>query len=349
MAALANREIYSAMGKGLGGCFAMGTCFCMLDTVRNPSPGNFLSVCTFGLASWALLAGAVRVKQSSFGASAPVSETIVGWQFGAPSWIRAGVWIGLFLVLLALAAVMVGHQTELHLPAQGVKLVFAAAFGAYLLGCRRLETFVRARLRHRYPDKPQVAISASGLWITGTEIPWGCIQAITRSKRSVKLVNVDTIVVRAQSGRSPENIECDLSDSVEDPQGLCAKLQSAAAAHGAPLQPQGRELRPATRSRLQENRERLREAREKVEQWRATLPQEIAKTEVQIEAVKSRIAQSETRIAELEVALAQNDRPSEQAQKNLELTRASLQANLRVHDSYEKLLETQRNAYEKRR
>ena len=238
MATLANRETYSALGKGLGACAAMGTCFCILDTIRNPSAGTFMSVCIFGSAAWALLAGAVKVKRPSFATSAPghASETIVGWELGAPSWIRALVWIGLFLVMLALVAEATLNRSRLHISANGAKLFSTAAFGIYLLGCQRLERFVRLHLRGRYPDKPQVSISATGLWITGTEIPWDSIQGLARRKRSLKVIGVETILVRARNSKRSEDIEIDLSDSVEDPDLLYAKLRSAAAAHGVQLQ-----------------------------------------------------------------------------------------------------------------
>lgn len=350
MATLANRETYSALGKGLGACAAMGTCFCILDTIRNPSAGTFMSVCIFGTASWALLAGAVKVKRPSFATSAPehASETTVGWKLGAPSWIRALIWIGLFVVMLAVVAEVIFNRSRLHISANGAKLFSAAAFAIYLLGCQRLERFIRLHLRQRYRDKPQVSISATGLWITGTEIPWGCIQGLTRRKRNLKVIGVETIVVRAHNSKRSEDIEIDLSDSVEDPDVLYAKLQSAAAAHGVQLQPPRRDSAAATRNRLAAACEQARTSRAKTEQWRAGLPQEIAKTEAQLEDVKSRIVQAENKIAELEAALSKKDCSLERTQKQLELTKTSLRTMVGLRDATERLLATQRRAYEKR-
>lgn len=350
MATLANRETYSALGKGLGACAAMGTCFCILDTIRNPSAGTFMSVCIFGSAAWALLAGAVKVKRPSFATSAPehASETIVGWELGAPSWSRALVWIGLFLVMLVLVAEATLNRSRLHISANGAKLFSTAAFGIYLLGCQRLERFVRLHLRGRYPDKPQVSISATGLWITGTEIPWGSIQGLTRRKRSLKVIGVETILVRARNSKRSEDIEIDLSDSVEDPDLLYAKLRSAAAAHGVQLQLPRRESAAATRKRVAATREQARASLAKAEQWRAGLGEGMAKTEAQLEDVKSRIVQTENRIAELKAALSKEDCPLEQTQKQLELTQASLRTMLGLREATERLLATQRKAYEKR-
>ena len=350
MATVANRETYSALGKGVGACLAMGTCFCILDTIRNPSAGTFMSVGIFGSASWALLAGAARVKRPSFATSSPdhASETIVGWKLGAPSWIRALVWIGLFAVMLVVVAEAMLNRSRLHLSVNGMKLLSTAAFGIYLLVCQRLEKLVRMHLRGRYPDKPQVSISAAGLWITGTEIPWASIQGLARRKRSLKVIGVETILVRARNSKRFEDIEIDLSDSVEDPDILFAKLQSAAAAHGVQLQPQRRESIATTRRRVAASREQAAASLAKAEQWRAGLPQEIAKTEAQLEDVKSRIAQAETRIAELQAALSKDDCPLERTQKQLELTQANLKTTLGLRDATERLLATQRKAYEKR-
>jgi chromosome segregation ATPase len=86
----------------------------------------------------------------------------------------------------------------------------------------------------------------------------------------------------------------------------------------------------------------------KAEQWRAGLGEGIAKTEAQLEDVKSRILQAENRIAELKVAISKEDCPLERTQKQLELTQASLRTLLGLREATERLLATQRKAYEKR-
>ena len=73
-------------------------------------------------------------------------------------------------------------------------------------------------------------------------------------------MRVDTILVQAQGANRLENMEIDLSDSVEDPRELYAKLRSAAAAHGAQLMPEG-ELFGAAKVNLKEARERVRALR----------------------------------------------------------------------------------------
>lgn len=357
MATVANREATSAMAKGLGWCAFLGTFFSIIDTIRNPRFHNFTSVCIFGFACWTLLKIATLIKRPSFanGVQVQTADTVLGRSFGTPSWMRPSIWIGLFLVMIGLLGALFRYRSSLHLRDGTVHLAALAIFALYLLACQQAERFARAYLRRRYPDQPQVAIGAAGLWITGTEIPWASIRSISRKTRRLRTIGVDTIVVEAQAGRRAEAIEIDLSDSVEDPGELYAKLQSAAAAHGAPLQAPDPELKMARmhpqerRARLEKNRELLRQALEQSEQRRARLPEEIANTEAQIEAVKSRIAQSETRISELEASLTDGDPFKEQKQKNLELTRANVQSNLRLRDSLERLLQTQRSAYEKHR
>lgn len=345
------------MAKGLGWCAFLGTFFSIIDTIRNPRFHNFTSVCIFGLACWSLLKVATLIKRPSFanGVQVETADTVVGRSFGTPPWVRPSIWIGLFLVMICLLAALFWYRFALHLRDGAVHIAALAIFALYLLACQQAERFARAYLRRWYPDRPQVALGAEGLWITRTEIPWASIRSITRKSRRVRTIGVDTIVVEAQALRRPEAIEIDLSDSVEDPGELYAKLQSAAAAHGAPLQGPDRELKMArtnpqeSRVRLEKNRELRRQALEQAEQRRARLPEQIANTEAQIEAVKSRIVQSETRISELEAGLTDGDPFKEQKQRNLELTRANVQANLRLRDSLERLLQTQRTAYEKRR
>jgi hypothetical protein len=338
------------MAKVLGGCAAVGTFFSIIDTVRNPSLGNFTSVCIFGFASRALLKGAVFVKEPSFAsvAAAELTDTVVGRSFGAPAWVRPAIWVGLFLVMISLLAGLYRYRSALHLPAGGVHPAFMAIFALYLLSCRQLECVARGYLRRWYPDQPQVAIGADGLWITGTEIPWSCIRSIIRRTRRLKVIGVDTIVVRAQTVKRPESIEIDLSDSVEDPQALYAKLRSAAAAHGANLLPEGQEWGPSS-EKLGASRERARAVLQKHEEWRASLPEEIAKTEAQLEEVNSRIAESEARIRDLEAPLASASGHREQTEKQLEQARTGLRTRLALRESLSKLLATQRNAWEKRR
>jgi len=345
------------MAKGLGWCAFFGTFFSIIDTIRNPRFHNFTSVCIFGFACWALLKIATLIKRPSFANDVQVrtADAVVGRRFGTPLWVRPSIWIGLFIVMLGFLGGLFWYRFSLHLRSSTVQIAALAIFALYLLACQQAERFARAYLRQWYPDQPQVTIGASGLWITGTEIPWTSIRSIKRKTRRLKSIGVETIVVEAEARRRAEAIEIDLSDSVEDPEELYAKLQSAAAAHGAPLraphpEPKMGRMQPQdTRARLEKNRELLRQALEQSEQRRARLPEEIANTEAQIEAVKSRIAQSETRISELEASLTDDDPFKEQKQKNLELTRANVQSNLRLRDSLERLLQTQRSAYEKRR
>ena len=239
MATLANRDSYSAVSKVLGVCFAVGAFFSVLDAIRNPIAKNFTSVCFFGFASWVLLTVAARAKRPGFAMTggSQALETIVGWKLGAPSWVRLVVWISLFLLLLALVGELVQNRSALHLSPDGLKLASMSALGAYLFACPRLEHSARLYLRARYPDAPQVSINAAGLWVTGTHIPWTSIRAIMRQTRNLNLFRVDTIVVRALAAKRSEDIEIDLSESVEDPQALYAKLRSAAEAHGAKLLP----------------------------------------------------------------------------------------------------------------
>jgi hypothetical protein len=345
------------MAKGLGWCAFLGTFFSIIDTIRNPRFHNFTSVCIFGCVCWVLLKTATLIKRPSFANDVPVqtADTVVGRRFGTPQWVRPSIWISLFIVMIGLLGGLFRHRYSLQLRGGALQIAAFAIFALYLIACQQAERLARACLRRRYPDQPQVAIGAAGLWITGTEIPWAAIRSIARKSRRLKTIGVDTIVVEAQARRRTEPIEIDLSDSVEDPEELYDKLQSAAAAHGAQLHAADRELRMArmpsqeSRARLGKNRELLRQALEHAEQRRARLPEEIATTEAQIEAVKSRIAQSETRISELEASLTDGGPFKEQKQKNLELTRTSLQTNLRLRDSLERLLQTQRSAYEKRR
>jgi hypothetical protein len=350
MATVSNREATSAMAKVLGGCAAVGTFFSIIDTVRNPSLGNFTSVCIFGFASWALLRSAVLVKQPSFAsvAGAEPWDTVVGRSFGAPAWVRPAIWVALFLVMISLFAGLYRYHSALQFSAGAVPPAFMAIFALYLFSCRELECVARGYLRRWYPDQPQVAIGADSLWITGTEVPWSCIRSISRRTRRLKVIGVDTIVVGAQTVKRPESIEIDLSDSVEDPHALYAKLRSAADAHGANLLPEGQEW-GASSNNLRASRERVRAARQKYDEWRTSLPQEIAKTEAQLEDANSRIAESETRVRELEAALASASGQREQTEKRLEQARTSLRTRLALRDSLAKLLATQRNAWEKRR
>jgi hypothetical protein len=345
MATLSNREATSAMAKVLGGCAAVGTFFSIIDTVRNPSLSNFTHVCIFGLASWVLLKGAVFVKEPSFANVAGVEPTdsVAGRSFGAPAWVRPIIWVGLFLVMISLFAGLFHYRSAFRLPDGGVHAAIMAIFALYLLSCRQLECVARGHLRRWYPDKPQVALGANGLWITGTEVPWNCIRSITRRTRRLKVIGVDTIVVRAQTAKRPESIEIDLSDSVEDPQALYAKLRSAADAHGPNLLREGQEWDPSS-NKLGDIRERARATLQKHEEWRASLPQEIAKTEGQLEDVNFRIAESEARIRDLETRLV-----SVSGRKQLEQAHTSLRTRLALRDSLSKLLATQRNALKKRR
>jgi hypothetical protein len=350
MASVANREATSAMAKGLGWCAALGTFFSILDTARNRSLHNLASVCIFGFACWALLKAAVLIKRPSFAnvAKVQITDTVVGRSFGAPAWVRPAIWVGLFIVVTSICVELFRYRFALHLKAGGIYCAVMAAFALYLLGCQQAERFGRSYLRRWYPDQPQVAIGAEGMWVTGTLIPWTSIGAINRRMRRVQGIGVDTIVVQARGARGVEGIEIDLSDSVEDPQALYAKLRSAAAAHGAKLLPEGQGLgaRPVS---ARAARARARAAREKYDEWRASLPQEIAKTEAQLGDVKARIAASEAKIRDLEAALSFRPDQRELTGARLEQARANLRASLSLRDSLVKLLATQRSALEKRR
>lgn len=338
------------MAKGLGGCAAMGTFFSIIDTIRNHSFHNFTSVCIFGVACWGLLKVSVLIKQPSFARVPQVqsTDTILGRAFGTPNWVRPTLWIALFIVLVSLFVELFHYRLALHLEGGRLSLAFVALFAIYLLGCQQAERSARTYLRRWYPDQTQVAIGAQGLWITGTEIPWTSIRAIERGTRRLKAIGVDTIVVQAQAAKRIEPIEIDLSDSVENAWDLYAKLRSAAAAHGAPLLPEGQTLASAQSDRLKASRGRVRAARKDYEQWRTALPQAIAKTEAQLEDAISRIAEYEAKIRELEAPHFQPGQ-SERNQLRLELTRNNLRATLGLRDSLAKLLATQKAALAKRR
>ena len=239
MATVANRDGTSAMAKGLAGCAAVGTFFSIIDTIRNHTFHNFSSVCIFGLACWGLLKIAARIKQPSFASAEQVQRTdaVLGQRFGTPGWVRPAIWAALFLVMLMLFAALFRYRSALNLPPRGLQFALMVVFGLYLLCCQQAERLVRTYLRRWYADEPQVAIGAEGLWITGTEIPWSAIRGIERRTRRLKVIGVDTIVVKAQAGKRVDPIEIDLSDSLEDPEELFAKLRSAVAAHGAPATP----------------------------------------------------------------------------------------------------------------
>jgi Skp family chaperone for outer membrane proteins len=347
MASVANRETTSAMVKVLGGVAAAGTFFSLIDMARNRSVHNFTSLCIFGFVCFALFKAAAIVKRPSFANFAQVgsADTVIGRKFGTPAWVRPAIWAGLFLITISFATLLFASRATLHLEGGRFTLAFMGMFALYLLACQRSERFARGYLRHWYPDQPQVAIGAEGLWITGTAIPWTSLRAVSRRIRRVKVIGVDTIVVTAQAAKRAEDIEIDLSDSVEDKQALYDKLRSAAAAHGAKLVPEGQTSPIAARPA----RERAAAARKNYDDWQATLPQEIAKTESQLEEVRARIAQSEAKISELEGALLFGPGPRGRSELLLEQTRKTLSASMSLRDSLEKLLATQRNALEKRR
>jgi hypothetical protein len=350
MATVANREGTSAMARGLGGCAAMGTFFSIIDTIRNHSFHNLTSVCIFGFACWGLFKVGVLIKQPSFArvGQLKLSDTVVGRAFGTPIWVRPILWVALFIVLIGLLVELFRDRFALHLEGGRLSAAFMALFAIYLLGCQQAERLARSYLRRWYPDQPQVAIGAEGMWITGTEIPWTAIRTIDRRTRRLKAIGVDTIVVQAQAAKRVEPIEIDLSDSLEDAKDLYAKLRSAAAAHGAPLLAEGQTLASAQSDRLKASRERARAARENQSQWRATLPREIAKTEAQLEDVSSRIAEAEAKIRGLQ-GLHFQPGQSERNQRQLELARANLRATLRLRDALAKLLATQKISLQKRR
>ena len=348
MASVANRDGTAAMAKGLGGCAALGTFFTIIDTIRNHSLHNFTSVCIFGFACWGLIKVSTLIKRPGFAnvAQVAVGDTVLGRSFGTPTWVRPALWIGLFFVMIALLIGLFQSRVAFHLQAGRLQVAFMLIFGLYLFSSQHGERLVRTYLRRWYPDQPQVAIGAEGLWITGTEIPWTAIRAISRRTRRLKAIGVDTIVVEAQASKRVEAIEIDLSDSVEDPRELYAKLRSAAVGHGANLLPEGQVWSwPTARA----GRERARVARQKSEEWRASLPQEIAKTEAQLEDTTSRIAESESKIRDLETALSFGPDQPEQRAMQLEQARKNLTAALRLRDSLTNLLATQRGAWEKRR
>jgi hypothetical protein len=350
MATVANREANSAMAKGLGGCAAMGTFFSIIDTIRNHSLHNFTSVCLFGFACWGLFKVGTLIKQPSFGNVAQIrlTDAVVGRAFGTPAWVRPTLWVALFIVMTSLFVGLFRYRSALHLEGGRMQIAFMAVFAIYLLGCQRAERVARTYLRCWYPDQPQVAIGAEGLWITGTEIPWTSIRAIERRTRRLKVIGVDTIVVQAQATKRVEAIEIDLSDSLENAQDLYAKLRSAAAAHGANLLPEGQTLRSAQWANLRVSRERARAARQNYEDWRAKLPQEIARTEARLKEAISQIAEYEAKIRDLEAPHFQPGQ-SERNQMQLEQARRSLHAMVGLRDSLAKLLATQRAAWAKRR
>ena len=335
------------MVKVLGGVAAAGTFFSLIDTVRNRSLHNFTSLCIFGFACFALLKVAALVKRPSFANFTQVrsDDAVVGRSFGTPPWVRRAIWTGLFLVLISFGTLLFALRAKLHLEAGRFTLAFMGLFGLYLLVCQQAERFARDYLRRWYPDQPQVTIGAEGLWVTGTVIPWNSIRAITRRVRRLRLIGVDTIVVTAQAAKRAEDIEIDLSDSVDDPQALYDKLRSAAVAHGAKLLPEGQSVIVSASAA----RERARAARKKHDDWRATLPEGIARTESQLEDVTNRIAQTEDKIRELEAALLYGPGPRERTEPLLEQARKNLDVSLSLRASLEKLLATQRNALEKRR
>ena len=338
------------MAKGLGGCAAMGTFFSIIDTIRNHSFHNFTSVCIFGFACWGLLKVAVLIKRPSFARVPQVqpADTVVGRAFGTPAWVRTTVWAALFIVLMGSFVELFRYRIALHLEGGRLSAAFMALFAIYLLCCQQAERLARTYLRRWYPDQPQVAIGAQGMWITGTEIPWAAIRAIDRGTRRLKVIGVDTIVVQAQAAKRVEPIEIDLSDSLENAWEFYAKLRSAAAAHGAPLLPEGQTLASAQSEKLKTSRERVRAARQAYGEWQATLPQEIAKTEVRLEEANSRIADTEAKIRDLEAPHFQPGQ-SERNQLLLEQTRKNLHATVGLRDSLAKLLATQRAALTKRR
>ena len=350
MATVANRETNSAMAKGLGGCAAVGTFFSIIDTMRHHSFHNFTSVCIFGFACWGLFKVGVLIKQPSFARVPQVqlSDAIVGRAFGTPAWVRPTLWVALFIVIMGFFVELFHYRFALHLEGGRLSVAFTALFAIYLLGCQQAERLARTYLRRWYPDQPQVAIGAQGMWITGTEIPWTAIRTIERRTRRLKAIGVDTIVVQAQAAKRVEPIEIDLSDSMENAQELYAKLRSAAAAHGAPLLPEGQTLASAQSERLKASRERVRAARQNYLEWQATLPQEIAKTEAQLENARSRIVESEAKIRDLEAPQFEPGQ-SERNQMLLEQARNGLRATIGLRDSLLNLLATQRAALGKRR
>src|SRR5438270_8540748 len=339
MATVANREANSAMAKGLGGCAAMGTFFSVIDTIRHHSLHNFTSVCIFGFACWGLFKVGVLIKQPSFARVPQVqpADTVVGRAFGTPAWVRPTVWAALFIVLMGLFVELFRYRIALHLEGGRLSAAFMALFAIYLLGCQQAERLARTYLRRWYPDQPQVAIGAQGMWITGTEVPWTAIRTIDRRTRRVKVIGVDTIVVQAQAAKRVEPIEIDLSDSLENAWDLYAKLRSAAAAQGAPLLPEGQTLARAQSDRLRAARERARGTRQQYDEWRATLPQEIAKTEARLEEAVSQVSEYEAKIRDLEAPHFQPGE-SERNQLQLELARKNLRATLGLRDSLTKLL-----------
>ena len=335
------------MAKGLGWCAGVGTFFSAIDSARNPSVGNLTSVCVFGFASWALLKSALLIKQPSFTkvTANPVEDTVAARRFGAPSWIRPAIWIGLFLVMIGMFAGIFRFRSALHLSGGGTQLTFMAVLTLYLFSCQRLERAARVYLRRWYPDLPLVALGARGLWITETEIPWTAIRSISRQTRRLKVMNVETIVVEAQAAKRTERIEIDLSDSVDDPQALYAKVRSAASAHGATLLPEGKKW---GQQRIADSRARARAARQKYEEWRSSLPQEIAKTEARLKDVIVGIAESEAKIRKLEAgALTSPTDHNERLELQLEQARNLLRARIKLRDSTVKLLTTQKNALAK--
>jgi hypothetical protein len=350
MAKVANREANSAMAKGLGGCAAMGTFFSIIDTIRNHSFHNFTSVCIFGFACWGLLKVSVLIKRPSFARvpQAQLADTVLGRAFGTPGWVRPALWAALFVVLMSLFVGLFRYRLALNLEGGRLSIAFMALFAIYLLGCQGAERLARTYLRRWYPDQPQVAIGAEGLWITGTEIPWTSIRAIERWTRRLKAIGVDTIVVQAQAAKRVEPIEIDLSDSVENAWDLYAKLRSAAAAHGASLLPEGETLATAQSETLRASRERARAGGQQYEEWRATLPQEIAKTEARLEDANSQISIYEAKIRDLDAPHFQPGQ-SERNQMQLEQARDSLRATVGLRDSLAKLLATQKAALQKGR
>jgi hypothetical protein len=326
----------------------MGTFFSIIDTIRDHSLHNFGSVCIFGVACWGLLKIATLIKRPSFAQTEQVQRThaVLARKFGTPSWVGPAVWAGLFLVMINIFVVLFYYRSALHLQS-AFQFVLMAAFAFYLLSCQRAERLLRTYLRRWYPDRPQVAIGADGLWITGTEIPWSAVRGIERRTRRLKAIGVDTIVVEAQAGKRLEPIEIDLSDSVENPDELFAKLRSAVASHGVPATPVRQSL-SALSNRIEASREKTRAAREKYDEWQATLPAEIAKTEAQLADVTSQIPQAESKISDLETALSFGPDEPERRAARLEQARRNLEATRRLQGSLSKLLATQKQSLKKR-
>ena len=162
---------------------------------------------------------------------------------GAPNWFGCPIYVGFFLLAVAIVAPQIIHPY----PLQGFNGFLTRAMDRNIFSFAGIGALVTWRavtwhLRRRYPNKLLVSADDRGICLpSGTVIPYSEIRRIDPYSRGT---GTDNWIEIAASGTSRWRI--DVNMSVDSPEHILAILRERALAGGASLAPEMLNGRPPT-------------------------------------------------------------------------------------------------------